>query len=312
MLPKSLKQPCQRVYSNSSSSSSSNQTKLTLLAGTALITGAGLYLYRSKTSSNQLLEHVVEKSVPSPIIELVDGLPEEIPFLIIGGGTAGFAAFRAIRSNDPKAKVLVITDEDKLPYMKPPLSKELWFSEPDLVKRLSFRQWSGKERGIYFEKEEYFCPVNDLINRETGGVSIVRGHRVVSIKPTEQIVTLDNGQQLKYEKCLLATGGRPKSLEVFDRASGDLPGQIILFRTADDFSNLIDLIEKVKSVTIIGGGFLGSELACAIGRRSKILKLDLELHQIYPEPGNLSKILPKFLSEFAVSKVEAEGTTFSC
>jgi apoptosis-inducing factor 1 len=92
-------------------------------------------------------------------------IPSKVPYLLIGGGTASFAAFRAIKSRDPKAKVifqphslnwgiyidilqvLVVTEEGHLPYMRPPLSKELWFNEDkEAIKTLKFKQWNGKER----------------------------------------------------------------------------------------------------------------------------------------------------------------------
>ena len=67
--------------------------------------------------------------------------------MIVGAGTTSVAAFRAIRSKDPKAKVLVISKEGENPYMRPPLSKELWFSEdPETPDKLRFKQWNGKER----------------------------------------------------------------------------------------------------------------------------------------------------------------------
>jgi len=70
-----------------------------------------------------------------------------MPYVLIGGGTASFAAFRAIKSRDPTAKVLVISAEDNIPYMRPPLSKEIW-QQKDLpsVDKLTFMQWNGQER----------------------------------------------------------------------------------------------------------------------------------------------------------------------
>jgi apoptosis-inducing factor 1 len=69
----------------------------------------------------------------------------------VGGGTAAMAAFKAIRANDAKAKVLVITEENYKPYMRPPLSKELWTTEDDkLVEQLKFKQYNGNERRYLF------------------------------------------------------------------------------------------------------------------------------------------------------------------
>lgn len=60
-------------------------------------------------------------------------LPEEIPYLLIGSGTASYYAALAIRARDADAKVLMIGDEKHLPYNRPPLSKELWWYGEDRV-----------------------------------------------------------------------------------------------------------------------------------------------------------------------------------
>ncbi|KAG1710409.1 Apoptosis-inducing factor 1, mitochondrial [Nymphon striatum] len=95
----------------------------------------------------------VWRSSDSSVIQALPEIPSSVPYLIIGGGTASFASFRAIRAKDPSAKILVVSQEDHYPYMRPPLSKELWFSEdPEVSSNLKFMQWNGKERRyvVYF------------------------------------------------------------------------------------------------------------------------------------------------------------------
>ena len=58
-----------------------------------------------------------------------NSIPEEVTYLLIGGGTASFAAGRAIRINDIKSKILIVTEENHLPYRRPPLSKGQEISE---------------------------------------------------------------------------------------------------------------------------------------------------------------------------------------
>ncbi|XP_059351393.1 apoptosis-inducing factor 1, mitochondrial-like [Daphnia carinata] len=163
-----------------------------------------------------------------------------------GTGTSSFAAFRAIKSRDPKAKVLVIGEENHLPYMRPPLSKELWFSDdPEVSNKLKFKQWNGKE-----------C-------------------------------------------------GKPKSLPSLSSAPENVQVYVTLFRNIDDFRRLESISRQVKSNTIIGGGFLGSELPCALARRAKTS--GLEVLQVFPEDGNMGKVLPKYLSRWTTEKVMGEG-----
>lgn len=82
-----------------------------------------------------------------------------------------------------------------------------------------------------------------------------------------------------YKKCafwvnrIFFKGGEPKSLPVFDQEGDDVKGQVLLFRSVKDFKRLYDIVESGKHVTIVGGGFLGSELACALGYKSKFWAL---------------------------------------
>lgn len=242
-----------------------------------------------------------------PILVKSGTIPNHVPYLLIGAGTAAFAAFRAIRAKDPKAKILVIGEEDCYPYMRPPLSKELWFTDDrEKAKKLIFKQWNGKERSIYYEHEDFYCPSDELMTRENGGVSVVRGIKVTKIDPSNHKAYLENGDEITYEKCLIATGGKPKNLPVFENVAENIKSKITLFRDIHDFHALEEVVNKVKSITIIGGGFLGSELACALGKRSSDIK-NLTINQIFPETGNMGKVLPEYLSQWTTEKIREEG-----
>ncbi|CAJ0953749.1 unnamed protein product [Ranitomeya imitator] len=237
-------------------------------------------------------------------------LPSHVPFLLIGGGTASFAAARSIRARDPGAKVLIVSDELDPPYMRPPLSKELWFSDdPDVTETLRFKQWNGKERSIFFQPPSFYVAPEELMSAEHGGVSVVTGKKnkctVVHLDVRENKVKLNDGTQISYEKCLIATGGTPRNLPAIERASEEVKKRTTLFRRVSDFRSLERLSSSVGSITIIGGGFLGSELACALGRRAQ--KSNLDVIQMFPESGNMGKVLPEYLSHWTTDKVTREG-----
>ncbi|XP_077165299.1 apoptosis-inducing factor 1, mitochondrial [Paroedura picta] len=232
--------------------------------------------------------------------------PSHAPFLLIGGGTAAFAAARSIRARDPGARVLIVSEDPELPYMRPPLSKELWFSEdPDVTKTLRFKQWNGKERSIYFQPPSFYVPACDLPSIENGGVAVLSGRKVVHMDVRGNVVKLDDGTQISYDKCLIATGGSPRNLPVIERAGKEVLQRLTLFRKIDDFRSLEEISREVKSITIIGGGFLGSELACALGRKAQ--SKGLEVIQMFPENGNMGKVLPEYLSNWTTNKVRREG-----
>ncbi|KAL6099000.1 aifm1 [Pungitius sinensis] len=228
------------------------------------------------------------------------------PYLLIGGGTASFAAARSIRARDPGARVLIVTDEQVPPYMRPPLSKELWFSDdPSVTETLRFKQWNGKERSIYFQPPSFYINAEELQSAENGGVAVLTGKKVVHMDVRGNKIKLDDDTEISYDKCLIATGGVPRNLQVIERAGEEVMKRTTLFRKVEDFKSLDKVSRNVKSITIIGGGFLGSELACALGRRST--ESDLEVIQMYPEKGNMGKVLPEYLSNWTTEKVKKEG-----
>ncbi|XP_069556630.1 apoptosis-inducing factor 1, mitochondrial isoform X1 [Brachyistius frenatus] len=249
---------------------------------------------------------------PEVVAESVDSTPASLkvpshaPYLLIGGGTASFAAARSIRARDPGARVLIVTDELDLPYMRPPLSKELWFSDdPSVTETLRFKQWNGKERSIYFQPSSFYVNPEELDRAENGGVAVLTGKKVVHMDVRGNKVKLDDDSEISYDKCLIATGGVPRNLQVIERAGEEVMKKTTLFRKVEDFKELDKVSRSIKSITIIGGGFLGSELACALGRRSA--ESDLEVVQMFPEKGNMGKVLPEYLSNWTTEKVKREG-----
>ncbi|KAL7390787.1 hypothetical protein ABVT39_027887 [Epinephelus coioides] len=233
-------------------------------------------------------------------------VPSHAPYLLIGGGTASFAAARSIRARDPGAKVLIVTDEPDPPYMRPPLSKELWFSDdPSVTETLRFKQWNGKERSIYFQPPSFYISAEELDSAENGGVAVLSGKKVVHMDVRGNKVKLDDDTEISYDKCLIATGGVPRNLQVIERAGEEVMKRTTLFRKIEDFKSLDKVSRNIKSITIVGGGFLGSELACALGRRST--ESGLEVIQMFPEKGNMGKVLPEYLSNWTTEKVKREG-----
>lgn len=234
-------------------------------------------------------------------------IPDEVPYLLIGGGTASFSAFRAIKSHDPKAKVMVITNEYEMPYMRPPLSKELWFynsNDAEDTKNLKFRQWNGVERSLYYEPNDFYVEPQKLNGSPNGGVAIVRGYTVKNIDVSKKIATLEDGKKISYGECLIATGSSPKNLDVILKSSEQVKEKISIFKTTEDFKQLRNIVNNVNSIAIIGGGFLGSELACAL---AKFKDKKINVYQLFYESGNMGKILPEYLSVWTTERVRDEG-----
>ncbi|CAF3560149.1 unnamed protein product [Adineta steineri] len=163
--------------------------------------------------------------------ELTPNIPNFAQYLIIGGGAAAMSAFKSIRAHDATAKVLVISSEKYYPYMRPPLSKDIWYTDDDeTIEKHSFKQWNGKEKSLYFFDEEFYTDVKTLNDQETGGIGVVLGRKVVDLDLRNSVAKLDNGWEISFEKCLIATGGQPKSLKVFKTSSNRVKSKLTMYR----------------------------------------------------------------------------------
>jgi NADPH-dependent 2,4-dienoyl-CoA reductase/sulfur reductase-like enzyme len=181
-------------------------------------------------------------------------------YLIIGGGMTGDAAVKGIREVDPNGSIGVISTESNPPYSRPPLTKGLWKNTP----------------------EEKIWKKTDQQNAD-----VMLNTRVTSING-DRSVTLDSGSKLSYEKLLLATGGRVIKLPFGN-------DNIIYYRTFDDYKKLRELTDTKDSFAIIGGGFIGSEIAAALAMNGK------KVTMIFPEHYIGERIFPKNLAEFVTN-----------
>lgn len=177
-------------------------------------------------------------------------------YLIIGGGVAGGHAVYGIRKYDKAGGIIVINKEDHFPYDRPPLSKEYLAGEKE-------------KREVFFRADSYY---------KRNKVEFIRGHSVQAINTPLRRVRLDDGREISYKKLLLATGGRVRKLKL---PGSDFEG-IYYLRTIEDCDTIKEAAAKSKEVAIVGGGFIGCEVAATL--RGKGLKVTL----IHKSPQLLS------------------------
>lgn len=179
-------------------------------------------------------------------------------YLIIGGGMTADAAIGGIREVDPGGSIGLIGDDPHPPYDRPPLSKGLWKGNPlESV-------WRKTDRH---------------------GVTFHLGRQALSLDPPNKRVSDNQGTVYAFDKLLLATGGTPRRLPF----GGD---HIIYFRTLDDYERLRTLTDQGHRFAIIGGGFIGSEIAAALTMNGK------KVVMAFPENGIGSRIFPADLARF--------------
>jgi NADPH-dependent 2,4-dienoyl-CoA reductase/sulfur reductase-like enzyme len=167
---------------------------------------------------------------------------DRIELLVIGGGPAGFSAARGYRAVGGSGPVAIITDEHRMPYQRPPLTKELLRGETD-------------ERELALEDEQWLAD---------NSVALISG-RAVALDPAAHEVLLSGGRRLAYGSCVLATGAEPTRLDV---PGADDPA-VRVVRTLDHVRELITRLpaDGGGSVAVIGSGFIGCEIATSLRRR---------------------------------------------
>ena len=188
-------------------------------------------------------------------------------YLIVGGGLTADGACKGIRDVDQEGSIGVVGTEPHPPYLRPPLSKDLWKGDPE------DKIWRGTA---------------DL------GVELHLSRTVVSLDLSNHRVTDSEGETYAYERLLLATGGTPRRLPF----GGD---DVIYYRTLDDYRRLRAFADAQARCVVIGGGFIGSEVAAALAMNVCPVTI------VFPDAGVCSRIFPADLSAFVTDYYRDKG-----
>lgn len=182
--------------------------------------------------------------------------------MVIGGGAGSAAAVAELRKQGFDGSLTLVSAENTVPYERPPLSKGFLLGTSGQV------------------------PVKDAAWYEQASVELILGSRATRLDLAARTVTLSGGAVLGYDQLLLATGVRPRVLPGLD---GD---GVCYLRTGEDAATLRDRMTAAGHVAVLGGGFIGCEVAAAairLGKRATILEaLPTLLHRaLGPELGDV-------------------------
>ena len=178
-------------------------------------------------------------------------------YLIIGGGLAGDAAVQGIRELDKDSSIGMFSMELNPPYTRPNLSKQLWKGTP--LEKI----WK---------------------HTESRGVELLLNHKITELDLQKKCVRDEMGEEYSFDKLLLATGGTPNRLPFGE--------DIIYYRNLQDYQRLRALSERGEHFLVIGGGFIGSEIAAALAMNGK------KVVMVFPDESISANIFPKELSHY--------------
>lgn len=162
-------------------------------------------------------------------------------YVIIGGGLTGSHAAQAIRENDKNGSILLITDENRIPYDRVPLSK-------------NYLMGKMKSEVLYVKQSDFYA------NQK---IELLVGFKAIKLDSKSHTVDIGNDTQVNYKKLLLSTGGQARRLSI---PGSDLKG-VFYLRTIDDADEILNAMKESKSAVVIGGGFIGCELASTFTKK---------------------------------------------
>ncbi|HEX3826965.1 MAG TPA: FAD-dependent oxidoreductase [Sporichthyaceae bacterium] len=159
-------------------------------------------------------------------------------FVIVGGGQAAAAAAEELRNRDFAGEVVILAEEHEYPYERPPLSKEYLLT--------------GDTADLYFKPAEWYAD---------NAVTVRFGARVVAVDPKAKMLTLADGSEQRYDKLLIATGGRPR---VIPSISGE---RVRYLRDKADADRMSAELVAGSTLVVVGAGFVGCEIASSARKR---------------------------------------------
>ena len=190
--------------------------------------------------------------------------------VIIGAGQGGFQTAASLRAEGFEERITLIGDEPGVPYQRPPLSKGYLL---------------GKQ-------EQRHAELRPAAFYETHHIDLVSGRRVMAIDRESRRVTLDSGEKIEYKTLVLATGARNRLLPIEN---------VLYLRTLAEATELRQRLREANDVTIIGGGFIGLEIAAAartLGKQVTVIEASTRL---------MARVVAPVVSEYFRAQHAAQG-----
>ena len=197
--------------------------------------------------------------------------------VIVGGGLAAARTAEQLRRSEYTGPITIVSDEDHLPYDRPPLSKEVLRAETD---------------DVTLKPAEFYDEQN---------ITMLLGKAARSVDIDAKTLTLVDGSLIAYDELIIATGLVPKRIPSFP----DLPG-IHVLRSFDESLALRKEAGSARRAVVVGAGFIGCEVAASLRR------LGVDVVLVEPQPQPLASVLGEQIGELVARLHRAEGVDVRC
>ena len=201
--------------------------------------------------------------------------------IILGGGQSAAYAAKEIRETDTNSHITVIGEEKSLPYERPPLSKDYILGKSNLKQFLFFSSEFYKENNINIKTDE----------------------KIINVDFNNKTLTSSKNYHFTYDQLLIATGSKNKQLHI-ENLDKNIQKDIVYLRDIEEGTKIKDRIKVAKEILIIGGGFIGLELASSasqLGKKVTVVEMGNQL---------MGRAIPKEIASLVQNVHEKKGNTF--
>jgi NADPH-dependent 2,4-dienoyl-CoA reductase/sulfur reductase-like enzyme/nitrite reductase/ring-hydroxylating ferredoxin subunit len=204
------------------------------------------------------------------------GAPQRI--VIVGGGAAGFAAAEMLRRRDYRGSIVMLSDDNAPPVDRPNLSKD-------------YLSGSAPEDWLPLRPDDFYAE---------NGIELRLKTAVAGIDPRQRQISIASGENLPYDRLLLATGAEPVRLTT---PGADQP-HVHTLRLLADCRAIIEAAKSARRALVVGASFIGLEVAASLRTRG------LEVHVVAPEARPMERVFGPQLGDFIRVLHEEHGVVF--
>src|ERR1700746_386450 len=196
--------------------------------------------------------------------------------VILGGGmVAGYATKQLVELALPKGELAILSADDAGPYERPPLSK-------------NFLAGKDSEDAIKINPEDFY---------KTHGIELRLQSEVATVDLKRKRLILENRDEVGFQKLIIATGARPRTLNI----PGSTLQNLFYLRSLNDSKTIRTAAEKVKHAVVIGGAFIGMEVAAVLAQKG------IEVTMVLNDDRVFKKLFSAEMSRFFESYYAARG-----